>query len=361
MQLGGFGKGLIGVDITSASVKFIELKRVGGRFQIESYAIGALHNGIRSGIHEDAAVEHRIQDMGEVVDVLKRLIEHAKPRGKRAVVAVPSNAVITKMLTLPLSLDDDDIEACIKHDSDKHIPFSFNDAAFDFQRLGVNKHYADQQDVLLVACRQKDALQPTEAVTLAGLTPAAVDAEAFAIERAFAELSQQWPQAAEDSEGVALVDVGANMNTFYVIRNGRIAYSRVSSPGGRTLTDEIRHRYGLSFDEAERVRERDSPPEHYLDSVMGPFREVLVKQVSRSLQLYYTSDRKCKVRCMVLVGGTSRLPELAEHLAEECRLEVVIADPLYRMTVSSRLDAQLLSNDAPALLTACGLAMRGAV
>lgn len=351
MRLSRAGKGLVGVDIASATVKLIELKRVGISFQVESYAVHPIREG--------AVVERRIRDMSEVVDALKRVIDHAKPSSKQTAVAVPSNAVITKTLSLPSSFDDDEVEARIKIDSDKHIPFPFSEVAFDFQRLGVNERYADQQDVLLVACRHQDVGQLIEAVTQAGLTPVAVDAEPFAIERAFSELSQQLPLTSGQNDGVALVDVGANMNSFYVIRNGRIVYSRNTALGGRVLTEKIRDRYGLSLDEAGFAKKREDLPEDYQRSVLEPFREMLVKQIGRAQQLYYTSGSKYEVNRMVLAGGTSLLPGLAERLAEECGMDVVIADPFRRMKISSRIDKQRLDSDAPALLTACGLAMRG--
>jgi type IV pilus assembly protein PilM len=92
--------------------------------------------------------------------------------------------------------------------------------------------------------------------------------------------------------------------------------------------------------------------------VLDPFLDTLVQQVGRSLQLYYTAGRKQEVRHMVLAGGSSVIPGLAERLARESGMEVSIANPLQRMKVNTRIDVQTLSGDAPAMLTACGLAMR---
>ncbi|XKE44970.1 pilus assembly protein PilM [Halomonas organivorans] len=344
------GKGLIGIDITSATVKLIELKRAGSGYQVESYAVRPLREG--------AVVERRIRDMGEVVDALKRAVDHAKPSSQRVSVAVPASAAITKTLTLPASLADDEIETRIQLDSDKHIPFPFSEVAFDFQRLGLNARYGDQQDVLLVACRQQDVGQLTEAVRQAGLTPAMVDVETFAMERAYTELASQLPPAAGQEDCVALVDIGANMNAFHVLRDGRITYSRDTVFGGRALTEEIRDRYGLSLEEAGLAKKRGGLPEDYQRSVLEPFLDTLVQQVGRSLQLYYTAGRKHEVRRMILAGGTSVLPGLADRLAEESGMEVVIANPFRRMKVNPRIDVQTLAGDAPAMLTACGLAMR---
>lgn len=350
MRFRASSKGLIGVDITSATVKLIELRRAGASYQVESYAVRPLREG--------AVVERRIKDMGAVVDALSRAVEQAKPHSRRAAVAVPASATITKTLTLPASLSDDEIEARIQLDSDKHIPFPFSEVAFDFQRLGLNARYADQQDILLVACRQQDVSLLTDALLQAGLVPEAVDIETFAMERAFTEVRQQLPRGDEGEECVALVDIGATMNTFHVLREGRVIYSRDTVFGGLQLTEEIRNRYGLSVEEAGLAKKRGGLPEDYQRSVLAPFMDTLAQQVGRSLQLYYTAGRKQEVSRMVLAGGTSMIPGLAELLAQESGMEVTIANPLARMKVNSRIDVQALSSDAPALLAACGLAMR---
>lgn len=351
LGLGQSGKGLIGIDITSATVKLIELKPTGSHFRVDSYAVRPLREGV--------VVERRIRQMGDVVEAIKRAVDHAQPHSRRVAVAVPASAAITKTLTLPASLSDDEIEARIQLDSDKHIPFPFNEVAFDFQRLGLNARFGDQQDVLLVACRQQDVSQLTEAVMQAGLEPAAVDVETFAMERAFGALRHQLPSLADDSDkSVALVDIGANMNAFHVLRGGRIVYSRDTVFGGRQLTEEIRNRYGLSFEEAGLAKKRGGLPEDYQADVLTPFIDTLIQQIGRSLQLYYTAGRNPEVSQLILAGGSSVIPGLRERLAEDSGLAIEIANPFVRMAISARIDIHTLASDAPAMLTACGLAMR---
>lgn len=350
MGLMASSKGLIGVDITSATVKLVELRRTGATYRVESYAVRPLREG--------AVVERRIQNMGEVVDALTRAVKQAQPYTRQAVAAVSAGAAITKILTLPASLSDDEIESRIQLDSDKHIPFPFSEVAFDFQRLGSNARYADQQDILLVACRLQDVGQLTDAVMQAGLTPAAVDVETFAMERAFTEVCRQLPLLSGENECIALVDIGATMIAFHVLCQGRVVYSRDTVFGGCQLTDEIRNHYGLSHDEAGLAKKRGGLPDDYQSSILVPFLDTVAQQVGRSLQLYYTAGRKQEVRHMVMAGGSSVLPGLADRLAQESGMEASIANPLMRMKVNSRIDVQALFSDAPAMLTACGLAMR---
>ncbi|MCB8888954.1 type IV pilus assembly protein PilM [Vreelandella malpeensis] len=344
------GKGLIGVDITSATVKLLELKQLDSSYQVESYAVRPLREG--------AVVERRIRDIVDVARVLRNAVEHARPSTKKAAVAVPASAAITKTLTFPASLGEDEIEARIVEESDRHIPFPFNEVAFDFQPLGPSSFDESQQQVVLVACRQRDVSQLTDTLVQAGLEPAAVDVESFAVERAFAELRRQLSGEDAPSACVGLVDLGATMNAFHVLRGGRIIYSRDSVYGGRQLTDAIRERYALSVEEAGLAKKRGGLPEDYQASVLDPFLDTVVQQVRRSLQLYYTAGRKQRVEHIVLAGGSSVIPGLAERIAAENGVTVTLANPFHRMKVNRRLNVQGLASDAPAMLTAGGLAMK---
>ena len=193
----------------------------------------------------------------------------------------------------------------------------------------------------------------------AGLEPDAVDVETFAMERAFGELRHQLqpPLAAED-DCVALVDIGATMNSFHVLRQGRVTYSRDTVFGGRQLTEEIRSRYGLSLEEAGLAKKRGGLPDDYPREVLEPFLDTLVQQIGRSLQLYYTAGRKFEVKRLMIAGGSSVVPGLSERLTQDSGMDVTIANPFLRMKINSRIDIHTLAGDAPAMLTACGLAMR---
>nr|WP_033195682.1 type IV pilus assembly protein PilM [Kushneria aurantia] len=339
--------GLIGVDITSATVKLLELEHHGDRMRVESWAVRPLA--------DNAVVERRIRDMGQVVMALSRAVDHARPRSRRAVVAVPTGSVITKLLSMPRAFDDDEIAERIAAESDKHIPFPFNEVALDFQKLGVNARYSDQQDILLVACRLQDVQLLTDALEQVGLEPAAVDVESFAMERVSRHLRAQW--ARDSDNATALLDIGANMTAFHVIHRGRIVHSRDNVLGGRQLTDEIRQQYRVTYDEAGRAKKVGDLPE-YEQRVLSPFRETLVQQAMRLLQLYHTTAGAHDIDRLVLAGGTSMIDGLAERLGEESRLEVVHANPFSSMQVGTRIDRDSLGRDAPAMMTACGLAMR---
>ncbi|QEA37965.1 type IV pilus assembly protein PilM [Pistricoccus aurantiacus] len=353
MVLLSFGKSRgcqIGVDITSSAIKLIELKSTCNGFQVISYAVVPLR--------EDAVVEHRIRDVAEVTRVLERVLEAAKPISRNTCVAVPASAAITKIITVPAAFENEEIERHIELESDKHIPFPFNEVAFDFQRLGLSAKQADQQEVLLVASRQQNVTQLTEVLENVGLVPVAVDVESFAVERVFAEMVHHQLGSQVLGEAVALVDIGAMFNTFYILHAGSIVYRRDTSYGGRQLTDEIRMHYGLSMSEAGFAKKRGGLPEDYDSTILSPFVDTLVQQVARSLQLYYAGGHKREVDRLLLSGGTGVLPGLRDRLAQETGIDVSLATPFAHMEIDSRIDAEALAADATALLGATGLALR---
>ena len=183
-----------------------------------------------------------------------------------------------------------------------------------------------------------------------------MDVEAFAIENAFALIVDQ---LAIPRDGlVALIDAGATMTTLNVIREGRSIYTREQVFGGKQLTDEIMRRYGLSYEEAGLAKRQGGLPETYEAETLEPFKEALAQQVSRLLQFFYAGSEHNRVHQIVLAGGCAAIPGIAPLVEEQLGVPTMIANPLAHMTLGPRVQAHALAQDAPALMIACGLALR---
>lgn len=344
------GKGLIGVDITSATVKLVELKPTAGSYELVSLAVRPLGDG--------AVVERRIQNSEAVARTISQAVEHARPSIYKAAVAVPASAAITRTLSFPLEMSKEDIEECIFEDPERYVSLPFDELAIDFQPLGPSPLHDDDQQVLLVVCRQQDVRQLTETLDKAGLEPAAVDVETFAIERAFNSLRDRSAARVTARACVGLIDIGTHTNVFHVICAGHIVYSRDALFGGRQLVEAICERYGLSMEEAWIAKTNGGLPEDYPAKVLAPFLDTVAEQVGRSLQLYYAAGRHQKVEELVLTGVSSIIYGLAERVAADSGITVTIANPFQHLQINKRLRKDALVNDAPAMLVACGLAMR---
>ena len=183
-----------------------------------------------------------------------------------------------------------------------------------------------------------------------------IDIEAYCMERAFELIAEQL----EDQEGqvVAIIDIGATMTTLSVLHNGRTIYTREQLFGGKQLTEEIQRRYGLSVEEAGLAKKQGGLPDDYDSEVLQPFKEAVVQQVARSLQFFFAAGQFNDVDYILLAGGTASIPDLDRLIQQKIGTQTLVANPFADMALSSKVNAGALASDAPALMIACGLAMR---
>jgi len=341
-------KPVIGLDISSTSVKLLELSRSGDRYRVESYTVKALP--------PNAVVEKNIADPVAVAEIVRSMVKQSKTKLKHAAVAVAGSAVITKMIDMPMDLNDDAMESQIAAEADQYIPFPLEEVALDFEVQGISPRNPDQVEVLLAACRRENVEVRQQVLADSDLIAEKVDIEAYCMERAFELIAEQL----EDQEGqvVAIIDIGATMTTLSVLVDGKTVYTREQLFGGRQLTEEIQRRYGLSREEAGLAKKQGGLPDDYEMEVLTPFKDAVVQQVTRSLQFFFSASQFNDVDYIVLAGGVASLEGLVGLIEEKLGTQTVVANPFARMSVSSRVNAVSLANDAPALMIVTGLAMR---
>lgn len=351
-MLGLFSKkasSLLGIDISSTSVKLLELSRVGDRFKVESYAVEPLP--------ANAVVEKNIAELEGVGNALLRVVAKARTATRGVALAVSGSAVITKSIEMDAGMTDDEMENQLKLEADQYIPYPLEEVAIDFEVQGPSARNPERVEVLLAACRKENVEVREAALAVAGLTARVVDVEAYALERAFGLLAPQLRDT-ERPLTVAVVDVGATLTTLSVLHGGRIIYTREQLFGGRQLTEEIQRRYGLSVEEAGLAKKQGGLPDDYVAEVLQPFREAVVQQVSRSLQFFFAAGQFHQVDYIVLAGGTASLAGLDQLIQQRIGTPTLVANPFADMALNSKVNAGALASDAPALMIACGLALR---
>jgi type IV pilus assembly protein PilM len=340
---------IIGLDVSSTAVKLLELSQAGGRYRVESYAVEPLP--------PNAVVEKTIAEIEPVGEAIRRAVKRSGTRALHAAIAVAGSSVITKVITLPASLSPREMEDQITVEADQYIPFAIAEVNLDFEVLGPSAHNPDTVDVLLAASRRENVDARVQAVEQAGLTAQIVDIEAYAMENAFALVAAQLPAHGADST-VAVVDVGATMTTLSVLHDSKMIYTRDQLFGGRQLTEEIMRRYGLSYEEAGLAKRQGGLPDNYHIEVLEPFKESMVQQVGRALQFFFSSGKYNTVDHILLSGGGASVPGVDELIKDRLGTHTLIANPFTNMALSTRVKAQALANDAPAMMIACGLALR---
>jgi len=341
---------LLGLDITTSSIKLIELSMAGGQYRVESYAAEATP--------QNAVNEKSIVDVDAVGEAIARAAKRAGAHSREVAIAISGDAAITKVIQMPRSLRDSELEAQVELQADQYIPFPMDEVAYDFEVLGPSAKDPEAIDVLLVATRSENVEQRRAAVAAAGLTTRIVDVEAFALENSCRLMTHQMPDGGID-RAIAVVDFGASSTTFSILRNLKVVDTRDFAFGGQQLTEDIMRTYGLTIEEAGRAKKEGGLPGNYQSEVLDPFIDDMTQQVSRSLQFYLASGSgRDQPEKILICGGCANVPGVADVISSRVGIAAEKGDPLGQMKLSSRARSQAVQRDATALLTACGLALR---
>jgi type IV pilus assembly protein PilM len=340
---------VLSIDISTAAVKLLELSKLGARYRVESYAVAPLP--------QDALIGKNIANVNMIGEAIKVALKQSGSKLKQASVAVAGSAVMTKIITMDASLTEDEMEEQIMIEADQYVPYSLDEVNFDFEVQRVNENNPEMVDVLLAASRRENVDNRVEALLKAGLKARIVDVEAFAMENAFSLLAEQFADSKE-SQTVAIVDIGATMTTLNVLYDSRSVYTREQGFGGKQLTEEIQRRYGLSYQEAGLAKRHGGLPDNYITDVLDPFKRAMVQQIQRSLQFFVSSSANRSIDRMILAGGCASITGIEQLIEKSLGVPVYIANPFVNMTLSSKVKPHALSSDAPAMMTACGLALR---
>ena len=348
--LGRTHASMIGLDISTSSVKLVELgQSASGEFIVERFASEPFEKGwITDG---------QIEKFDEVADAVRRVVSKSGTRTKNVAMAMPQSAVITKKIMLPAGLREEELELQVESEANQYIPFSLDEVSLDFCVVGPSPTSAGDVEVLIAASR-KDRVQDRQGLAeAAGLKPVVLDIESHASRLAMTRVVSVLPNQGKDAL-VALFEIGADTTSLKVLRDEEMLYDRDQAFGGAQLTQLISRQYGFSFEEAEQKKLTADLPDDYESTILSPFVDSLSQEIGRALQYFFTSTPHHKVHYVMLAGGTATLPGLKDRVTDLTGFASMIVNPFDNMKLGSAIREGRVRREAPSYLTACGLAMR---
>jgi len=341
---------MIGLDISSSSVKLVELSQSGnGEYVLDRFASEPFDKGwIADG---------QIEKFDEVAEAVRKVVSKSGTRTKHVAMAMPQSAVITKKIMLPAGLREEEMEMQVEAEANQYIPFSLDEVSLDFCVIGPSPTSAGDVEVMIAASR-KDRVQDRQGLAeAAGLKPAVLDIESYASRLAMQRLIASLPGEGKDAL-VALFEIGAENTSLKVLRDNELLYDRDQAFGGAQLTQLISRQYGFSYEEAEQKKLSGDLPEDYQSALLAPFVDSLSQEIGRALQYFFTSTPHHKVHYVMLAGGTAALPGLKDRVTELTGFASMVVNPFEGMKLGSAVRESKLRREASSYLTACGLAMR---
>jgi len=344
---------VIGIDISSTAVKLLELSRIGKGFQVESYAMEPLP--------ERSVEDKNIIELESVGTAIEHVVNRAKPRTQYAALAVAGPTVITKVITMEGGLSDQDIKEQIEADPAQYLGQDSEDIDFDFQNLGYNEKEEERVDILLAASRRETIEGRIAALELGGLKAKVVDIEKYVLENALIMVAQN-DEDIDDGDTIALIEVGATTSSLNVLgeKNGKptIVFAHEEMFGGQQLTEEIQNSYDLSYEEANLAKRNNTLDPDYFHTIIEPFKDEMVQQISRMVQYYYNQSNYGKLSHILIAGGCASIDGIVDQVSNKVGGHVKTVDPFVSMSLAPGINKTALEKDAPALMLACGLALR---
>jgi type IV pilus assembly protein PilM len=340
----------LGIDVSSSSVKLVELGRNrAGELVLERCAIEPLESGwITDG---------NIEKFDEVAEAVRRVVRKSGSKTRAVAMALPTSAVITKKIVLPGGLSDKELEAQVESEANQYIPFSLDEVSLDFCVIGPSASSVGDVEVLIAASRKEKVSDRQGLAEAAGLKPVVMDVESYASRAAAGRVIETLPNQGQDSL-VALFEVGALTTSLQVMRNDDVLYERDQAFGGAQLTQLIVRQYGFSVEEAEAKKRSGDLPDDYKTAVLGPFIDSMAQEVGRALQFFFTSTPHNKIDHILIAGGSAALPGLTEAVTQQTSFACMVINPFDGMEMGPTIQPRKIAREAPSYLTSTGLALR---
>jgi type IV pilus assembly protein PilM len=343
MALFGRKKSTIGLDIGSGLVKVAVVEHK-GEPELVRAAIEPLE--------ADAIVEGEVMDPGLVAQAIRGALDKAGITKGDVVAAVGGRDVIIKKIQTPRAKEKE-ARDLMTFEAEQHVPFDMQSVEMDFQILDPDGRDEDM-NVLLVAAKRELIEAKMRLLADAGVTPAVVDVDAFALHNAF-ELN--YPDA---MRGVnVLINIGHETTNVNILDEGVPILTRDIPVGTRRFREDLQRERGLSVDEAAAlIQGYDRSP--HLDAVTAIRSEEIATGIERATAFLASSSRTMgKISGFYTCGGGSRIPGLADALGERLRMRVTQANPLASLRVrDNALDSLVTDEVAPLLMLSVGLALR---
>jgi len=343
MGLFGRNKQSAGLDIGSGFVKVVVVDHSGDQPEVSGVAMRPLV--------ADAIVEGEVMDPGLVADTIRELFREIGTKGKDVITAVGGHDVIIKKIEMD-RMSESDAREVIRWEAEQHVPFDIKSVELDFQILDPLDEGLQMQ-VLLVAAKRELVDHKVSLLLDAGLTPAAIEVDAFALHNAF---RYNHPEAMKGI--VALVNIGHETTNVNILEDGSPLLTRDIPFGSRRVRQDLQREKGLTAEKAEDVVQGRETIDDLASLVASAADEVGVG-IERASAFLMTRQDGGGLGSIYLSGGGARIPGMADALGNRMNLRTDLVNPFEQVPVQPEATGSVnLEEAAPMLLLPLGLALR---
>ncbi len=358
----GFSKSkspsVIGIDVGSASIKIVQLKRQKGRAVLETY--GEIALGPYAGTQIGRSTKLPAQKVAEaLVDVMRE----ASITTVDSAISIPMRSSMVSIIRLP-KMPDKQMGQMVPIEARKYIPVPISEVSLDWFVIPTLENEDEQMeevdgkkvtttDVLVVAIHNDVLNDYSSIVANAKLNTTFFEIEMFSTIRSAID-----PEDATSS--VLVFDMGAAATKMYIVERGIIKESHSISKGSQDITLNVANAMNIPVEHAEKLKrnfghntpDQDRKIGELVDLALSP----IFAQANATIVSYGRRYNKVVAK-MVLVGGGCLLNTFSEKATAKVGIPVQVAQPFARTETPAFLQ-DILKQTGLAFTTAVGLALR---
>ena len=350
-------KDVVGIDVGSYAVKVVLFKLEAGAYQLKAW--GHLPLGAKADAGPD-------EKKAAVINALRAFFIEKGIKVREIATSLSGNAVIVRYVKFP-RLTRAELMSTLATEAEPFIPFDINEVQLGFHILSeIVEDGQKKMETVLVAAKRELVVQRLEILQGAGLTPAIIDVDSFALEN----VHEKTRDAKEGPGATLYLNIGHMVTNLSIVENGVTRVVRDMFIAGNTMTkaimkafqcdaakaEELKHTRGVFVDPAEKEKaladgDRDGLG---VSQAVGQVARDLVAEVHRSVDFYLSQGPDRSIGRIMLTGGTARLKNLDKHLAQELKVPVSVLNPFTLAKGGDVVPESL----APSFGVAAGLALR---
>jgi type IV pilus assembly protein PilM len=343
----------IGLDISSSSIKLVQLKKAGGRAVLETYGELALgpYTGIERGHSTNLPSE-------KIAEALKNILKESKVTTTNCGAALPLSSSLISILNFP-RVSEKELAEMVPLEIRKYLPVSISEVALDWWVIPEDENFGEDEggpkkdvktEVLTVSVHKDVIVKYQQILSMAGLNTSFFEVEVFSTIRSTLE-----PSLLPNM----ILDLGSATTKIYIIEKGVIRDSHVINRGSQDITAAIASGLGVPTDKAEDLKRGESSlnidPQRVLEIQTLVLNDIF-SEANRVI-LNYQKKRNKSVSKVILAGGGSIIPNVIDVAKSSFETDVFTADPFSKVETPAFLGS-VLKKAGPEFAVALGAALR---
>lgn len=287
-----------------------------------------------------------------IANTVNRLVHDMKISSADVSASLPSGKVITRVIDVP-DMTEDELASSIEWEAEQYIPLPLSKVKIDYAIINKNAE-SNKMKILLVAAPITIIERYMHIISLAGLTPVALETEIMADCRS---INTSFP----DLKNELVLTIGATNSIIALLHERVLVYTHSYPVGGNTLTKAIAEELGFEVPQAEEYKKTygldTDKLEGKIAKTLTPYLTNIIEEMQKTIVYFKEQYPNDELKNVIICGGSAKLPGLILTITKSIGLDSQINNPFINLAVDPNI-LPTLSPEAPVYSTAVGLALK---